>query len=200
MITSRSKLREAIHKRAERRRQRTITIVVGSSVILFLLLAAVWFSSVAASQPVDHAVTYDPDQVTYAQPLTAVHEMTGPSLQSIPSLPKAGPQPKLAVSQPFFDFKRIGHTEVVQHQFIIANEGEAPLTISRAYTSCACTTADFTATVIPPGKIAIMTLTFDAGVHDVRGQTVRRGVIIESNDPASPQTEIWIQASVNATP
>jgi hypothetical protein len=45
-----------------------------------------------------------------------------------------------------------------------------------------------------------MTLTFDAGFHDVSGQTVRRGVIIENNDPNSPTAEIWTQARVRAKP
>jgi len=44
--------------------------------------------------------------------------------------------------------------------------------------------------------VAIVTLVFDAGFHDVRGQTVRRGLIIENNDPDWPTVEIWAQASV----
>jgi hypothetical protein len=76
------------------------------------------------------------------------------------------------------------------------NLGDAPLTISRAYTTCGCTTAEFTSTVIPPGKVVIMTLYLDAGFHDVTGQTVRRGVIIENNDPNNSQVEIWTTATV----
>lgn len=195
-----SKQREAIHERAEKRLQRTRLIWLGISTLILVILAAVWRSSVAASQPVDHSVDFDASLVVYDRPIRAVHEMTGPSLASIPFLPEDGPQPKLVISQPFFDFKKIGYTEVVQHEFVITNKGDAPLTISRAYTSCECTTADFTATIIPPGRTAIVTLIFDANFHDVRGQQVRRGIIIESNDPASPQTEIWTQASVNTTP
>src|SRR3972149_2835500 len=200
MIQSRSKLREAIHQRAQRRKQRAQLIWVGSSAMLLLVLATLWGSSVAASQPGAQGGDYDASLVVYDQPIHAEHEMTGPSPSSIPFLPEGGPQPKLVVSQSFFDFKRIGYSEVVQHEFVIANEGDATLTLSRAYTTCACTTADFTATVIPPGKSALVTLVFDAGFHDVRGQTVRRGIIIESNDPANPQTEIWTQATVNTTP
>jgi hypothetical protein len=39
-------------------------------------------------------------------------------------------------------------------------------------------------------------MNFDAGFHDARGQTVRRGIIIENNDPTNPQIELWAQASV----
>jgi hypothetical protein len=85
---------------------------------------------------------------------------------------------------------------VVTYDFAIANTGNAPLTINRAYTTCGCTTAEFTATVIPPGKMSVVTMILDAGFHDVRGQTVRRGIIIENNDPETPQVEIWAQATV----
>src|SRR3990172_1915065 len=168
MNLSRSEQREAIHRRTQKRRLRTLAIWLGSAALVILLIGAVWLNRVAASQPADHKVNYDASLVGYDLPLHAVHEMTGPSLASIPYLPQDGPQPKLVISQSFFDFKQIGANEIVEHQFVIANEGNAPLTISRAYTTCACTTADLTASVIPPGGIAVMTLTFDAGVHDVR--------------------------------
>src|SRR5690606_38916554 len=97
----------------------------------------------------------------------------------------------------FYDFGRIGPQEVVEQTFVIRNEGQAPLTISRAYTTCGCTTAAFSASIIPPGKVATVRVIFDAGYHDAAGQTVRRGIIIENNDPDQSQTEIWVQAAVN---
>jgi hypothetical protein len=45
-----------------------------------------------------------------------------------------------------------------------------------------------------------MTLTLDAGFHDVSGQTVRRGVMIENNDPTNPQLEIWVTVTVKKAP
>ena len=65
-----------------------------------------------------------------------------------------------------------------------------------AYTTCGCTTAEISADVIPPGKAVTIELVYDAGFHDTAGQTVRRGLIIESNDPDQPQAEIWVQADV----
>jgi hypothetical protein len=119
---------------------------------------------------------------------------------SIPFLPQSDPQPKIVINEAFYNFGSLGLTDVVTRDFVIANVGEAPLTISRAYTTCGCTTADFTATVIQPGQVSIMTLVFDAGFHDVGGQTVRRGVIIENNDPKNSNAEIWIQASIRNSP
>jgi hypothetical protein len=64
------------------------------------------------------------------------------------------------------------------------------------YTTCGCTTADLTGSVIPPGKVALHTLHFDADYHNVTGETVRRGVILENNDREQPKAEVWIEARV----
>ena len=82
------------------------------------------------------------------------------------------------------------------YTFLVRNNGDAPLTISRAYTTCGCTTAEVSADIIPPGKAVSVELRLDAGFHDSAGQTVRRGVILENNDPDQPQTELWVQAEV----
>jgi Protein of unknown function (DUF1573) len=140
------------------------------------------------------ALTYKAEDIAHSKPFRAIHEMrAGPP---IPFLPAGQAQPKIAVPNNYFDFGSIGAKEVVRTNFLVRNEGAAPLTISRAYTSCGCTTADFSARVIPPGKAALVTLILDAGFHDVRGQTVKRGIIIENNDRNQPKVEIWTRAAV----
>lgn len=164
----------------------------GLFIVGFLLVALAGWSWWNGQQGVE--IDYDPEEIAYDLPLHAVHEMgDGPTILF---LPKDGPQPQIVINERFYDFGIIGATDIVTREFIIANTGEAPLTISRAYTTCGCTTADFTSAIIPPGKVSIMTIVLDAGFHDVTGQTVRRGVIIENNDPKRSSTEIWIQASV----
>ena len=140
-------------------------------------------------------------EVVNDRPLHAVHEMEPYDPASIPFLPEGGPQPRISASETFYNFGSVGATEIVQHEFLIYNEGQAPLTISRAYTTCGCTTADISTTVIPPGKAAQVRLVFDAGFHaEAAGTTVRRGLILENNDPNSPEFEIWTQAAVRAKP
>lgn len=193
--TSKKELRERAGK--QRHRQKLLPVVIVIAGVLLIGASLYWMVGRAPAKP---AADYQPEDVVYGQKLHAIHEMEPTDMNSIPFLAKDGPQPKIAISESFFNFGSLGPKDVVTHDFVIANQGAAPLTISRAYTTCGCTTADFTATVIPPGKVAIMTLTFDAGFHDVSGQTVRRGVIIESNDPDSPTAEIWTQATVRAEP
>lgn len=200
MSKNKSSLRSSARQRALKSRQQKRLIQLAVMVIAGVALIAAGWYIFAGRNSAQAAIDYGPEDVVSDSPLHAIHEMEPSSLASIPFLPKNGPQPKIAIPKDFYSFGSVGATEVVQHEFAIVNVGDAPLTISRAYTTCGCTTADFTATVIPPGKVSIMTLTFDASFHDARGQTVRRGVIIENNDPRNPQVEIWTQAAVRTTP
>lgn len=110
------------------------------------------------------------------------HEM-GPSTVPTAPIPPEGP-PKLVLPEQFHDFGPIPATNTVDYTFPIRNEGQGTLTISRVYTTCGCTTAELSSRVIPPGKQATLKVIFDPGFHEVVGE-VRRGVILESNDPGS---------------
>lgn len=160
-----------------------------------LLIAVGGYYVLTNAEPAaDAALQYAEQDVAHNKPFLAIHEMRpGPR---IPFLPADQPQPRIAIPNAFFDFGQIGAKAIVTRKFLVRNEGEAPLTISRAYTTCGCTTAEFTARVIPPGKLAMVTLTLNAGFHDVRGQTVKRGIIIENNDRRKSKAEIWTRASV----
>jgi hypothetical protein len=180
-------------REAQVKRYLSIAGIVGG--VVLIVAAVIMLRSGGSAQPT--SFDYGLEDIAYDKPIQAVHEMeAGPP---IPFLPKDGPQPQIEIDEVFHDFGSVGATEVVTREFAIANMGQAPLTISRAYTTCGCTVADFTSAVIPAGKVAVVTLRFDAGFHDTRGQTVRRGIIIENNDPERPQAEFWVEASVRST-
>ena len=182
-------------RRRDEKVKRILSIVAIAAGVGLLLAAIVSLRGGGSAQPT--SFDYGPEDIAYDKPIQAVHEMeAGPA---IPFLPKDGPQPQIEINEVFHDFGSVGVTEVVTREFAIANMGQAPLTISRAYTTCGCTIADFTATVIPPGMVSLVTLRFDAGFHDTAGQTVRRGIIIENNDPDRPQAEYWVEASVRTS-
>lgn len=188
---SRRARREEFQRKEQQRKAITLTILV----IGLLLVSGGVYAYVVGQQLNQSATTYTVADVVYDQPIHAIHEMgEGPT---IPFLPRDQAQPAVFIPESSYNFGSIGAHDVVERKFIIRNNGEAPLTISRAYTTCGCTTAEISASVIPPGKVAEVTLQFDAGFHeDAAGQTVRRGLIIENNDPRQSQTEIWIQASI----
>ena len=175
-------------------RQQKSAIVGGAAVVLALALLVATYLVWQDGRGTPAAFAYSPDEVTRESGFTATHEMgSGPP---IPFLPANEPQPKISLSAVNHNFGRIGPRDVLSQTFAIRNDGAAPLTISRAYTTCGCTSAEFSASVIPPGGVAEVTVVFDAGLHDSRGQTVRRGIIIENNDPRQSQVEFWVQASV----
>lgn len=178
--------------RRKERQRKAVTLAV---LVVGLLLVGWGIYAYVTGQQVDQAaMAYTAADVVHDQPVSAVHEMgEGPP---IPFLPRDQAQPAVLVPEKNYNFGNIGPQDVVEHKFIIRNNGEAPLTISRAYTTCGCTTAEISASVIPPGKVAEVTLVFDAGFHETAGQTVRRALIIENNDPRQSQAEIWIQATV----
>jgi hypothetical protein len=190
MVSKNTSRREARKRgRVARKRWRATILSIGG-VLLAAALLILWIGQQKSQAAFDFA----PESVSYEQPLLAVHEMgNGPA---IPFLPRDDPQPEILISDRDHDFGVIGSTDKVAWDFVITNVGVAPLTISRAYTTCGCTEAEFSSSVIPPGMVSLVTVQLDAGFHDVRGHTVRRGVIIENNDPDRSTMEVWIQATV----
>jgi hypothetical protein len=146
----------------------------------------------------DSSIQYNAGNVVYGQKIHAVHVIDANDALPRPDFSAAASsvKPEMRLSETYYNFGSVDDRQILSRTFVIANSGQTALVIRRAYTTCGCTTADFTASKIPPGKIALMTLQFDAAYHDMRGTTVRRGVMIETNDPDQPTQEVWIQASV----
>lgn len=162
-----------------------------------VVLAAI-YSGILGLSRAGQRLQYTPADVVYGEKIIAVHGMgidrRGEIFETYPV--NQGKEPMIRVSETFYDFGEVTGQVVLRRTFVIANTGQSTLIIQSAYTTCVCTMADITATEIPPGKVVLMTLQFDPSYHDMRGTTVRRGVIIETNDPNQPTQEIWIQASV----
>lgn len=166
--------------------------IAGLLILSFLIYGALMWGSANSK------IFYNPEDVVYGEKYRAVHSMSfDPSSQQGTIFPVGSTKkPEIKLSEKYYDFGEVDANQVLTRTFVLANLGEVPLKIVRAYTTCGCTMADFTAAEIPPGKVVLMTLQFDPGFHDMHGTTVRRGVMIETNDPDNPLQEIWIQASI----
>ncbi len=167
-------------------------LILGLAIILVIVF--IFYGSTTLNTT-NLQIQYSPADVIYGDSLYATHNISTPQnlrLISTNSTEKA----QILLSEKFYDFGQVNSQQILKRTFIFSNSGNSPLIIHRAYTTCGCTTASFTANEIPPGKVVLMTLQFDTGYHDMRGKTVRRGVIIETNDSDHPIQEIWIQAKV----
>jgi hypothetical protein len=113
--------------------------------------------------------------------------------------PQAAPQdvpvPRLDVPTVSHDFGRIYERWDVSHIFPVHNTGDADLFISNLVTSCGCTVAELSSSVIPPGQRADLVVTFDADFHETKGE-VTRLVWFATNDPTQPWVELRVTAYV----
>ena len=105
------------------------------------------------------------------------------------------PLPQLYLPSPSHQFGRIPKRHDVAHVFTVQNTGAVDLVVSDIVTSCGCTTAQLSSSIIPPGQRADLTVTFDPDYHEVRGEVICR-VWFATNDPTQPWVEVRITADV----
>jgi hypothetical protein len=109
--------------------------------------------------------------------------------------PAGVPLPRLDLPGDSYDFGRIPKKPDVAHVFAVQNTGTADLKIRNLVTSCGCTTAELSSSVIPPDQRADLTVTFDPDYHETQGEVVRL-VWFATNDPTQPWVELRITADV----
>jgi hypothetical protein len=128
------------------------------------------------------------------------------SAQDSPMIPGAnsappGPQPKIQIENPLFDFGTATEASMVPHTFKLKNVGTGRLVISHVKTSCGCTAATPTKNTLAPGEEAEITVAFDT--HFQKGHQVRT-ITAFSNDPNTPAAIMTMQGvvkqQISATP
>ncbi len=106
-------------------------------------------------------------------------------------------QPVLVADVLTYDFGDVVNGEVVSHDFLLRNEGSAPLIVETVITTCGCTTATLEPMTIQAGESGKVHVTFDSGAHgpDLRGAIVRE-IFITTNDLKQPETILEITAKI----
>ena len=196
--TSKRKTRRG--RRSSRRRDPLVWLAAVPVVIVALLVFNAYQSGAFAKAP-ESSRSEDPASLP---PLANA----GPVLQGghdmalIPErtpTPQAAPAdvavPRVAIAASFHDFGRIYERWDVTHIFSVQNAGDADLVISNLVTSCGCTVAEISSSVIPPGQRADLAVTFDANFHETNGG-VTRLVWFATNDPTQPWVEVRVTADV----
>lgn len=172
-------------------------------VIGFALIAVVGLAGFLSTKfQLRRAASIAPAEVVFTDPMWAMHagmqEMSSMMGGTIPTQTDAteGSAPLAEMAVRYFDFGSLAGSDEVSHSFLLANRGDAPLVVTHAYATCGCTNAKISAAVIPPGKAGLVTVFFTPMMSTGGSQAIRRGVILETNDPLNPQIEIWVQAAL----
>jgi hypothetical protein len=131
------------------------------------------------------------------RPLAGGHDMARiPSQTPVPGKrPEGVDLPRLELPSFSHDFGRVARRPDVAHIFALQNTGTADLVVSNLVTSCGCTKADLSSSIIPPGQRADLTVTFDPDYHVTTGEVLRL-VWFATNDPEQPWVEVRIMAVV----
>ncbi len=98
--------------------------------------------------------------------------------------------PRLTCDEPVYRFGEATSNQVIEHGFVIANAGDAPLRITGIRTSCGCTVAKLPKHEVPPGERT--SIEASLALHGKRG-TTRQRITVTSNDPVRPETELWFE-------
>lgn len=93
-------------------------------------------------------------------------------------------RPQIVCDAPVFDFGEASNFEVVEHDFIIRNDGKLSLEIRNIRVSCGCTAAKSSEDVIPPGGTATIHVAFN--LRNRNGHQ-NKTITLETNDPETPR-------------
>lgn len=104
---------------------------------------------------------------------------------------KEGPLIRLVERQ--VDFGDVSEGVAVGHDFEFWNDGTEPLVIHKVETSCGCTAAAPTDSLIAPGGRSTIRVTFSG--RDLNGE-ITKVVAVYTNDPAEPRIDLGLRASV----
>lgn len=112
------------------------------------------------------------------------------------SLPVAGAWgvPKISCQAPLYDFGSRDSSDLVEHTFLISNEGAADLDIGRV-TGCCGAATDMAQKRLPPGTNAPLHVRFSLAGREGK---LNKSIYIGSNDPTQPYYQLRIIGTVTA--
>jgi len=103
-------------------------------------------------------------------------------------------RPALRLEPPVVDFGPLAQraTRIIQ----VRNDGRAPLRVLGISTSCGCTTAVISMSVLQARGGARLEITFDPAAHGPVPGPARHAVYVRTDDPKTPEAEIEVRAVV----
>ena len=107
--------------------------------------------------------------------------------------PEEAPAPRIVAPETIYDFGERESTEVVEHNYVIRNEGEVSLEITSVRASCGCTAVKPSQNVIAPGEEATVQARFD--LRGRNGMQIKT-ITVNSNDPKTPALTLQLKGTI----
>lgn len=106
-------------------------------------------------------------------------------------------QPKIKFKETSHDFGKVKQGEILTHEFVFTNEGDAPLIIQKITTSCGCTGALASEDRIAPGGEGRIQVKFDTRGY---GGKMSKYIFVESNDPGEARKQLEVIVDIEVPP
>lgn len=107
------------------------------------------------------------------------------------------PTPKATVNAVVHDFGTMQRGATRTHEFVVRNDGDAPLTLTAGDTTCKCTSFTVSMQMVPPGGEALARLEWVA--KSLPG-AFRQSAALLTNDPYNSRIDLSVEGDVvNAT-
>ena len=147
--------------------------------------AAVEEPAEAAAAPVEKETTPTPAPAAQPAAPASAPEPAAEAAEAGNQVPaeQAKGTPKMVSPEPVYQFGEMDNNKKVEHAFIVRNDGDATLNISRVKTSCGCTVAQPEKKVLAPGEATKVNATLS-----LRGRQgkVTKSITVYSDDPETP--------------
>lgn len=109
--------------------------------------------------------------------------------------------PRAAIEETTYRFGKMEQGTSMHHDFVIRNDGQAPLTLSYVSHTCKCTSvkidgqevAEGARTEVPPGRTGAVTLEW---VAKAEAGPFRHGATFGTNDPSHARVELTVEGDV----
>lgn len=178
---------------------RVTSIIAGLLTLIVTIAALSWVirPSPATQQPLSAGSGSDESSATPPTPPDQKPPEKRDEHESNPfTLSTEGDQPKAVVDEVKHNFGRLAVSATGRHDFMIRNEGTAPLKLAKGTTTCKCTGFSLGLLEIAPGASAPIHLEWEK--HEPQKEFSQTATIW-TNDPEHPKFELEVTGDVVPT-
>lgn len=108
----------------------------------------------------------------------------------------SGPQSKAVVEDGVYEFGTMEVGQKLSHEFVIRNDGEAPLTLKKDRSTCKCTVVSFDEAEVAPGDSIKIKLEWEGKVID---PAYSHAGYLKTNDPNNKEISIAVMGRVESS-